>query len=115
MAAILSGAALLLSTGVLKGSKFAFGDFDGQARNYLLENPDVFVEALRSFDEQQQVAEADELKTILRERHEEIFNDSLSPVLGNPPASWSRSAETSCLAIGRPTGLNDEPKRCEWN
>lgn len=85
VATVLSAAALLLSTGVLTGTKSVSGDFTAQARAYLLDNPDVLVESIQRFEAQRQISTAaDELKTLLRDRGEEIFNDPAAPVLGNP-------------------------------
>ncbi|NGO55163.1 DsbA family protein [Mesorhizobium camelthorni] len=54
-----------------------------QTREYLLQNPEVFVEALQKFEQNQQAAEANELETILAEHSDEIFNDPTAPVGGN--------------------------------
>lgn len=51
VATVFSAAALLLSLGVLSLGKSVSGDFDAQARAYLLGNPDVLVESIQRFEE----------------------------------------------------------------
>ena len=79
----LSFLTLLLVSGMLKRYPGS-GDFDKQIEAYLRANPQVVLESVEAFQRDQQVAAANELKTVVRERREEIFNDPLSPVLGNP-------------------------------
>ena len=83
-AAVFSGAALLVSAGLLGENASPSGGFEEQARSYLLDNPEVLIEALRTFEQREQAAAADELKTLIGQRRDEIFNDPASPVLGNP-------------------------------
>ena len=83
-AVLFSGAALLISAGMLDRSPPPSSEFEKQARSYLLDNPEVLIEALRTFEEREQAAAADELKTLIVERRDDIFNDPASPVLGNP-------------------------------
>jgi protein-disulfide isomerase len=83
LAVVLSGLALLIATGILDAGKPASPDFAVQAREYLLANPEILVEALRQFEERQQVTEANELQTVIAERRDEIFADPGSPVAGN--------------------------------
>lgn len=80
----LSGATLLFATGTMQMAKPASGDFASQARNYLLENPEVLVESLRVLEERQQAATTNELQAVIAERRDEIFNDPATPVGGNP-------------------------------
>lgn len=84
-AAVLSALALLFATGFLDAENSAVStDFEAQARNYLLANPEVVVEALQQLEERRQAAEANEMETLLAERGQEIFNDPASPISGNP-------------------------------
>ncbi|MCT9000273.1 DsbA family protein [Chelativorans intermedius] len=76
--------ALLVATGTLDVGRSVPRDFEAQARQYLLDNPEVVVEALQRLEERRQQAEANELQTLIVERHDEIFNDSTAPVAGNP-------------------------------
>lgn len=59
-------------------------DFDQRIREYLLKNPEVVVEAIQRWQEHQRTAQADQIKTVIASRSEEIFNDPDSPVGGNP-------------------------------
>jgi protein-disulfide isomerase len=83
-AAVLSGAALLVSAGLLDRSASPSGGFEEQARSYLLDNPEVLIEALRTFEQLEQAAAAGELKVLIGQRRDETFDDPASPVLGNP-------------------------------
>jgi protein-disulfide isomerase len=58
--------------------------FERRVRKYLLENPEVIMEALRILQERQRAAEAESLKQTIAERGEEILNDPAAPVGGNP-------------------------------
>ena len=83
-AALFSGAALLFSAGIIgdrNGSPS--GDFAAQAEAFILANPEVLIESVQQLEARQQTAAADELKTLIGERRDEIFNDPASPVLGN--------------------------------
>lgn len=59
-------------------------DFERRVRAYLLENPEVIVEAMEVLERRRQAAEIEELHTVLAARHDEIFRDPQSPVGGNP-------------------------------
>ena len=84
LAVILSGLALLFSTGTIDTGRPVSPEFEAQARTYLLENPEVLVESFRRLEERQRVVQADDLKTLIRDRHDEIFNDPEAPIGGNP-------------------------------
>lgn len=53
---------------------------DKRIRAYLLENPDLIVEALRILEQRQTLAEARRSREQLASRQEEILNDPASPV-----------------------------------
>jgi protein-disulfide isomerase len=59
-------------------------DFEQRVREYLLENPEVIMEALRILEQRQRAAEAENLNRTIAERSEEILNDPAAPVGGNP-------------------------------
>jgi protein-disulfide isomerase len=59
-------------------------EFEQRVREYLLENPEVIMEALQILQERQRAAEAENLKRTIAERGEEILNDPAAPVGGNP-------------------------------
>jgi protein-disulfide isomerase len=84
LAVILSGLALLFAAGLLDAGRLGSPQFQTQTREYLLQNPDVLVEALQKFEQRQQAAETNELETILAEHSDEIFNDPAAPIVGNP-------------------------------
>lgn len=83
-AVVFSGLALLFATGLLDAGRLGSPQFQTHTREYLLQNPEVLVEALQKFEQNQQVAEANELGTILAEHSDEIFNDPAAPIVGNP-------------------------------
>jgi protein-disulfide isomerase len=58
--------------------------FEHRVREYLLENPEVIMEALQILQERQRAAEAEGLKRTIAERSDEILNDPAAPVGGNP-------------------------------
>lgn len=78
----MSAASLLVSLGYL-GTAAPRGDFESLARDYLLSNPEVIVEAVKQMEARQQAAQENELTAVLTARHDEIFNDPASPVGGN--------------------------------
>ncbi|MCL3883594.1 DsbA family protein [Marivita sp. GX14005] len=59
----------------------AFGD---AVRNYLLENPEVIMEAVQALEERQQAQQAQDDKTLVADNAEAIFEDGYSWVGGNP-------------------------------
>lgn len=67
-------------------SRDAFGQ---RVRAYLLEHPEVIVEAVRRFDARQQEREESEIQKILKAHAEDILRDTDSPVGGNPQGDVS--------------------------
>ena len=59
-------------------------EFGRRVRAYLLENPQVIVEAMQVLQTRQQAAEASEVEVVLAARADEVFRDPMSPVTGNP-------------------------------
>ena len=59
-------------------------EFGQRVRAYLLENPEVLVEAMQILQTRQQAAEASEVETVLAARADEVFRDPMAPVTGNP-------------------------------
>lgn len=53
-------------------------------RSYLLENPEVVVEALQAYDRQQKMEEINAMRDAVAAAHDAIFSDPASPVMGNP-------------------------------
>jgi protein-disulfide isomerase len=58
--------------------------FEQRVRDYLLENPEVIMEALQILQQRQRAAEAATLKRTIAERIDDILNDPAAPVGGNP-------------------------------
>src|SRR3546814_17097438 len=59
-------------------------EFGRRVRAYLLENPQVIVEAMQVLQTRQQAAAASEVEAALAPRADEVFRDPMSPVTGNP-------------------------------
>ena len=53
-------------------------------RSYLLENPEVIVQALEVLQERRRTAEAEALKATLAARRDDLLRDPDAPVAGNP-------------------------------
>ncbi|WP_159587652.1 DsbA family protein [Chelativorans xinjiangense] len=81
---LFSGLALLFATGLLDAERPVSRNFEAQARQYLLQNPEIVVEALQRLEDRRQFAEANELQTLIAERRDDIFNDAAAPTVGNP-------------------------------
>jgi protein-disulfide isomerase len=62
-------------------SQDAFGQ---RVREYLLDHPEVIMEAVRRLEERQQAREESDVQKIVKTRAEDIFRDTNSPVGGNP-------------------------------
>lgn len=63
--------------------------FGRRVRDYLLEHPEVIMEAVRRFESRQQAREESEVQQVLKARAEEILRDPDSPVGGNPQGNVS--------------------------
>jgi protein-disulfide isomerase len=59
-------------------------ELDQRIRAYILEHPEVIVEAMQRLRARQQAAQASEAEAVLRARADEVFRDATSPVGGNP-------------------------------
>lgn len=59
-------------------------EFDRRVRAYILDNPEVIVEAMQRLQARQRAAEAGEVAAAIEARAEEIFRDPATPVGGNP-------------------------------
>ncbi len=67
-------------------SQDAFGQ---RVREYLLEHPEVIMEAAQRFEAHQQEREESEVQKILKARADEVLRDADSPVGGNPQGNVS--------------------------
>jgi len=59
-------------------------EFERRVRDYLLDHPEVIMEAVSRFEARQRTEEESAGQKILNDRAEEIFRDPDSPVVGNP-------------------------------
>jgi len=59
-------------------------EFGQRVRTYLLENPEVLIEAMQVLQTRQRAAEASEAEAVLAARADEVFRDPASPVTGSP-------------------------------
>lgn len=59
-------------------------EFERRVRDYILENPEVVIEAARRYEQRQRASQESEAVSALRASADEIFRDSDSPVGGNP-------------------------------
>ena len=85
-------AALVLATGLTPAHAFDLGSmseadravFGAEVRAYLLEHPDVIMEAVALLEKRQAEQQADSDKTLIATHQDEIFADGVSWVGGNP-------------------------------
>ncbi|NIA68773.1 DsbA family protein [Pelagibius litoralis] len=78
-----SGAALAQDA----AKEFSAGEteaFQKMVREYLLQNPEIIVEALQTYEQRQQLAETERQREALIAERSNLNEDPLSPVLGNP-------------------------------
>lgn len=59
-------------------------EFDRRVRAYLLDNPEVIIEAVQGLEARRAAAEQTEAQAVIATRADEIFQDPASPVGGNP-------------------------------
>jgi len=59
-------------------------EFERRVRTYLLNNPEVIVEAMQSLEARRRMTEQSEAQAVLAARADEVFRDNASPVGGNP-------------------------------
>jgi protein-disulfide isomerase len=59
-------------------------EFERRVRAYLLDNPEVIVEAMQRLEARRRAAAQDEVRAVLAARADEVFRDVASPVGGNP-------------------------------
>ena len=80
--AILAGSALAGGLGTMTADEKTA--FRAEVRDYLLENPEVLMEAMQVLQDRQDEAAADQDQLLLSQNREFIFNDPASWVGGNP-------------------------------
>ncbi len=73
-----------LATDIMKMTDSERDIFRAEIRDYLMENPEVLLEAINVLEQRQAQAEAVNDATLLQDNAEEIFNDGVSYVGGNP-------------------------------
>jgi len=85
--AIAAAAWFLLDPGFRSAPKSAAGtpknEFEQRVRDYLLEHPEVIIEAIERYQERKRGAEQSEAQAVLKARADEVFRDPDSPVGGN--------------------------------
>jgi len=59
-------------------------EFEQRIRTYLLEHPEVLMEAVNRLDAKQGEQEAAAASAVLKDRAADVFQDAASPVSGNP-------------------------------
>jgi protein-disulfide isomerase len=59
-------------------------EFERRVRDYLLDHPEVIMEAVSRFEARQRTEEESAGQKVVQQRAEEIFRDPDSPVVGNP-------------------------------
>ena len=87
MRRLLAGTALALATTLPAAAEMTAAEreaFRAEVRAYLLENPEVLIEAMNELEMREQIAAAERDKQMLAEQSEAIFNDPASWVGGNP-------------------------------
>lgn len=95
--AIAAGAWVVLDITLFRGSgsrgavaqELPPDELEQRIRDYILQHPEVIVEALRNFEERQQAAAANETQSVIASRRDEIFNDPATPIGGNPEGDVS--------------------------
>ena len=70
-------------------SKIPPGDFERRIRDYLLNNPEVIVEAMQRYEAQQRADQAKAARKLIVARADELLRDSATPVAGNPDGDVS--------------------------
>jgi protein-disulfide isomerase len=55
--------------------------------DYIMEHPEVLVEALKDFDSRQQAVSETERRKAVDDRRADLFNDPAAPIAGNPKGS----------------------------
>ncbi|SDW29758.1 Protein-disulfide isomerase [Ruegeria halocynthiae] len=79
---LISGPAQALDLNAMSDAEKA--EFGTQVREYLLENPEVIIEAINILEERNAAAEADADKELVAANADDLFNDGYSWVGGNP-------------------------------
>ncbi|MBY6260531.1 DsbA family protein [Azospirillum sp. 412522] len=87
---VLPFAALALSTATPAGAQSASFDSTQKAaiekivRDYLMEHPEVILQAVDAMQERQKTAEAEQARKALVENKQELLRNPADPVIGNP-------------------------------
>lgn len=89
--AVAVGGWFLFDPGFKSAQKTAFvpidipqDEFERRVRAYILDNPEVIVEATQRLQARQRAAESTEAQAVLKQRVAEVTRDPASPVGGNP-------------------------------
>lgn len=60
------------------------GEFEQRVRNYLIQNPEVLVEAMQVLEERRRAEEQNEAQVAIAQYRDELLFSEHSPVVGNP-------------------------------
>ncbi len=93
------------------------GELERRVREYLLNNPEVVIEALERFQERKKRAEQTEAQALLKARADEVFRDPDSPVGGNPngKATLVEFFDYNCPYCRRVTPTMNEAEAADGN
>jgi len=83
------GAWLALDPGFRSGGSGPSGEmaqdaFEQRVRDYLLNHPEIIIEAVQRLEAKRRAAEASDAQAVLKSRADDVFRDPASPVGGNP-------------------------------
>lgn len=64
-------------------------EFERRVRDYLLQNPEVILEALEVLEARRMQAEQGEVEAVVAARSDELLNNPMSPISGNPDGNFT--------------------------
>ena len=70
-------------------SKMPPGDIERKIRDYLMNNPEVIVEAMQRYEARQRADRVKAVRKLIVERADELLRDPATPVAGNPDGDVS--------------------------
>lgn len=90
-------------------------DFERRVRDYILNNPEIIMEAAQRLEQRQRAAQESETVVALKARAEELFRDKNSPVGGNPDGDVSMVEffDYNCPYCRQVTPIMDEAEKSD--
>ncbi|MGE0281490.1 MAG: DsbA family protein [Rhizobiaceae bacterium] len=90
-------------------------DFERRVRDYILNNPEIIMEAAQRLEQRQRAAQEGEAVVALKARAEELFRDNDSPVGGNPngDVSMVEFFDYNCPYCRQVTPIMDEAEKAD--